>query len=106
MENTNVQMENMAAEEVKLLFAREEARKHGHEFANAEDEKVAAARFDCLSQQDRTYWTNNVYEIERQMVKFGTRDLRLFYPKNGRGMALDPAFRRHIGRNFHCKSSR
>lgn len=70
--------------EVKFLFEREEARKHGRTFSTKEDQEMAELRFNCLSIQDANYWLENVYAIENEMVKHGTNDLRLFYPNKGK----------------------
>ncbi|MBQ3695959.1 MAG: hypothetical protein II938_03210 [Alphaproteobacteria bacterium] len=105
-ENTQMQNEEMAVAEVKFLFAREEARKHGHEFSNAEDEKTATERFDCLSPEDKRYWLDHVFEIERKMVKFGTRDLRIFYPNNARKTISPVSKAQQMTRNFRRRGSR
>ena len=102
MTNTNIQIEEIATTEVKFLFARENARKHGHQFANAEDEKVATQKFESLSDEDKRYWLDHVFEIERKMVKFGTKDLRIFYPNNTAKAATD----RRIIQNFCRRGSR
>ena len=82
-ENMSAPNEQEAREfEVKFLFAREEARKHGRTFSTKEDQEVAELRFNRLSIKDADYWLENVYAIENEMVKHGTNDLRLFYPNN------------------------
>ena len=87
--------------EVKFLFAREEARKHGRIFSTKEDQEMAEIRFDRLSVQDADYWLENVYAIENEMVKHGTNDLRLFYPNKGqkpKQTTHQPKGRRFAGR--------
>ena len=90
--------------EVKFLFAREEARKHGRTFSTEEDEKVAELRFDQLPPKDANYWLENVYAIENEMVKHGTHDLRLFYPNNKQ--KPQQATPQQKGRRFIGKGSR
>jgi len=104
-ENTSIPNEQEAREfEVKFLFAREEARKHGRIFSTKEDQEIAELRFGRLSDQDADYWLKNVYAIENEMVKHGTNDLRLFYPNNRQ--KPQQATRQPKGRRFVGRGSR
>ncbi len=92
--------------EVKFLFAREEARKHGRTFSTKEDQEAAELRFDRLSVQDADYWIRNVYRIQNEMLKHGTGDLRLFYP-NSEYKTYFPSKHRHpMRRDFVRRGSR